>query len=158
MPNWCHNSLLVQGKAVDIAVFTEEATIDGKLRFAAVLPLPKGFEETREGEDYREVIDWQSANWGTKWDLEDTELTVVAEGTKATAKFETAWSPPQEWFAFVVRKYPRLRFELAYQEGGMDFSGLWVADDGRFQKNLKGRSYESYNLHGDDWAALSPAA
>jgi hypothetical protein len=71
---------------------------------------------------------WRIDNWGTKWDIEasleqeDDELIEY--------QFDSAWSPPVPWMDVVSKKFPRLKFQMKYEEPGMCFMGNASAKDG----------------------------
>ena len=67
--------------------------------------------------------DWNVRNWGTKWDVAnhdgdeypDTEIT--SEGTGMIGyRFNTAWSPPVEVIEKLSAQYPKIEFELSFEE------------------------------------------
>lgn len=75
---------------------------------------------------------WRLVNWGTKWDLGDeTEVREDYEDGKLEYHFDTAWSPPFEWLETASKKYPQLNFRLQYEEGGNNFEGYVVVQNGK---------------------------
>lgn len=82
--------------------------------------------------------DWQIANWGTKWDarVEDyQDLDPATENTKSNqvyVYFETAWSPPVEFFRWFAEEYPDAIFMDEYDEEGMQFEGRVGVEDNEF--------------------------
>lgn len=143
MPNWCNNVLSVHGPTESVKKFIEEnkhnvSQDDGKtyeipLSFGVALPTP---DQTQfDGMENRDVFgepnywyNWNVANWGTKWDLdEDTDLvsTDNENGTStAVYQFDTAWAPPEMWLHHVVSMYPDLSLRLEFREDGMGFAGV----------------------------------
>lgn len=113
MPNYCYNTLSVQGSDENLARFyTENRSSSAELTFAYVLPLSNE-------NDLDEAI----KVWGTKWDVaEFYSLTVEPE--ELTYSFDTAWAPPEPWVIAASRAYPRLTFRLEYSETGVDFEGV----------------------------------
>jgi hypothetical protein len=108
------------------------------LSFSRALPTPRDENGKLIGEDmsYTETKDmpdywynWNINNWGTKWDLgSETHLTVQEMGVAkdkllAFYAFETAWSPPAEWFEHVAPNYSTLSLKLEYREEGLGFAG-----------------------------------
>jgi len=61
---------------------------------------------------------YKENNWGTKWDAYD--VAVKKKGTKLEYKFQTAWSPPNNWLIKISQKYNKLDFELVSEESNMD--------------------------------------
>lgn len=85
-----------------------------------------------QGEDAAKgLIDgynWNIANWGTKWDIYSDNLSLENCGweeglTEFILGFDTAWSPPIMWLATVAPIFPKLRFEMHYEEPGCFFAG-----------------------------------
>lgn len=82
---------------------------------------------------------WQTHHWGTKWDadvynlsFEQKENTFGEDFVQLTVNFNTAWSPPSEWFdRFTYALGERAVYmELRYSEEGMDFAGTYYFDAG----------------------------
>jgi hypothetical protein len=71
---------------------------------------------------------WCIDHWGTKWDATAT-LVETPPGFLAY-RFETAWSPPVKWLKKVAADFPSLRFVLQYDEPGMGFAGIAIAEQG----------------------------
>lgn len=67
--------------------------------------------------------DWNVRNWGTKWDVgihdkdeyPETEITDESN-TSIAYRFNTAWSPPMPAIEKLVEQYPKLNFNLSYEE------------------------------------------
>jgi hypothetical protein len=80
---------------------------------------------------------WQVANWGTKWDV-DANL-VSKSDTELTYTFDSAWSPPIQFFVTASPKFPNLKFVLEYDEPGMCFRGTATIENGdlddKFEEN-----------------------
>jgi hypothetical protein len=72
---------------------------------------------------YANWYDYCVAEWGTKWDVGGDGMTAVLEDGRLAMTFDSAWSPPLEFYAkmcdlgFSVRAY--------YYESGMCFAGIW---------------------------------
>jgi hypothetical protein len=128
MPNYCNNSLFIQGESVDVAKFYENNMIKGsddmELDFSRAVPQPK-FDNPTEQEmfDSEGWYDWNIQNWGTKWNANTNYYDYEEDSEQFTVDFDTAWSPPIAWLEKVVAKYPELTFNLAYHEAGMNFRG-----------------------------------
>ena len=151
MPNWCFNTLTIDtttegGKVLAEAFrpkYKYEDSDDLYARpFQDLMPCPDelhitaGYSGDKEKQAELEALyeankakyghphwyDWQIANWGTKWDarVEDFDDD---KPTDVMIYFDTAWSPPIEFFKFFADKYPDARFENEYNEEGMQFEG-----------------------------------
>lgn len=152
MPNWCHNTLTVEGSERELKRFSERVSqpqhedyADGSpLYFSSLVPEPVN-EESDNG-----LIDdwywWRVEHWGSKWEPNFGEpfLALGAPGAdpskenkglssreELSYKFDTAWSPPSPWVRQASRLFPSLRFTLSYGEPGNDFAGREVFISGQ---------------------------
>lgn len=73
---------------------------------------------------------WACDNWGTKWDVDKTELHGEPNDGELYCHFDTAWGPPTNFLEAVSTKYPDLTFSLYYAEGGMGFWGSYTITNG----------------------------
>lgn len=143
MPNWCSNHITVRG--TNQADIQRLAKALGEGKFCdAVIPCPEDLQitagfmgkdtpeqlelERREAENikkygYKNWYDFQVANWGTKWDVECSDVEVDDDGLGFSGGFESAWSPPiQIAEALVEQGY---EVTLYYYEPGMGFCGKY---------------------------------
>lgn len=67
--------------------------------------------------------EWNIANYGTKWDA--GEASIDDMGDELEIQFDTAWAPPVAWLEKVEPLFPKLKFELHYEEPGMGFKGVY---------------------------------
>ena len=150
MPNWCNNSMSVEGDPATIKRFLNAVTDEeGKISILnRLVPVPQELRDTPSGffgdsdkqremelQNERNLVkyghkdwyDWQYAEWGTKWGDCDTELT--NEDTTNDGKgwlnfvFESAWGCPAEGIRKVSIMFPDLTFIVSYMEEGMGFVG-----------------------------------
>ena len=118
--------------------------------FNALVPTPQvvldlGFDGTEKRREIEkeygkeaaaEMIDglhWSIQNWGTKWDIYSSNLSLENCGweeglTEFVLAFSTAWSPPINWLVQVAPKFPKLRFDLSYEESGNCFAGNVICE------------------------------
>ena len=143
MPNWCSNHITVRG--TNQAEIQRLAKALGEGKFCnAVIPCPEDLQitagfmgkdtpeqlelERREAENvkkygYKNWYDFQVANWGTKWDVDCSDVEVDDDGLGFSGGFESAWSPPiQIAEALVEQGY---EVTLYYYEPGMGFCGKY---------------------------------
>ena len=137
MPNWCNNTITIQGPTDTLKPLWDEAQKTGLLQ--AMKPMPKELENTtspapQEGEPQPLVdgfdnwYDWRISNWGTKWDVdsEGLEYTDNGDGTAViSGYFESAWSPPIDAYQTFCDDMDNCSLDAYYDEGGMDFAGHW---------------------------------
>ena len=144
MPNWCSNSLVIEGNAADIAKFREWLN-DAPLTLQKVLPMPSELEGTTsptpKGEEENAKLlaekygasnwyDWRVNNWGTKWDVEMNEDDCDSDGSRIVFWFDSAWSPPIKVIVALGNLFPNLTLTLNYREDGCAFAGtLKVSGD-----------------------------
>ena len=125
MPNWCYNRLEVQGTEKDMSEFytlfkvnDHKTCEDFKMDW--FVPRPEHEEEN--------WYDWNIKNWGTKWDVYEPYLDI--ESSIFIATFDTAWSPPMQFFESLTEMFPNLTMEMQYEETGMAFCGIIHYSDG----------------------------
>jgi len=145
MPNFCDNTLHIEGADDEIQRFLDSTTI-GEHTYEilkSLYPVPQELTDTVSGWSsneeeqaerekqyarntekygYKDWYDWQNANWGTKWGDCDTQL--VGRNTDYVCfTFESAWGPPSTAFVKISQDFPTLTFYLTYHEKGMGFAG-----------------------------------
>lgn len=99
--------------SVDPSVLSElvEATVEEQAQIAACAP-------------FTTWHDWAAANWGTKWDPSSEDYHVSVDETQAiSVGFDTAWSPPIEFYKAVEEA--GLSVDAKYYEPGMCFYGYF---------------------------------
>ena len=141
MPNWCNNKLTIIGdknelKQVQSLLFTE----DEAFSFECAVPPPSNLYRENIGSEKREELnklgipnwyDWNCSNWGTKWDACNVYHMEITD-TQIEVFFDTAWSPPEQWFYGLCNKIESkdIHIEMLYEEWGMWFAGSYVREKG----------------------------
>jgi len=77
---------------------------------------------------YKDWYDFSVGEWGTKWDVGDSDgINEVTENT-LTVYFDSAWAPPINAY----EKMAEMGFEIdaMYYEPGMAYCGRWTNEDG----------------------------
>ena len=121
MPNWCYNSLLIEGDAQKIQELVSEAQKGDDARFFQMIkPMPRELEGTTAPTDKPNWYDWCLTEWDTKWDACNINVVDSGQGF-ASFSFDTAWSPP-------IGVYEALNDQgfsvtAEYEEPGMGFAG-----------------------------------
>jgi hypothetical protein len=126
MPNWCDNSLTIQGTRKELSKLRKEVEITnseatdehGESVFSChkVIPRP-----TSEDQNW---YDWNITNWGSKWDIKEVWRNEDWwETGELNYTFLTAWSPVVDVVATLSAKYKSLTFTYTYSETGSDYWG-----------------------------------
>ena len=132
MPNWCYNTINIEGPREELDKFVEKAKSkdkdvapsDRSLSFQNFLPSPTGEWE----------YNWCVENWGTKWDARYPNLE-DGGGSDIMYSFDTAWSPPTPVVTKMIYDFPKLRFSLYYEEPGCNFQGELEGYNGEIEKD-----------------------
>lgn len=138
MPNWCSNTVTIQGSTKILSKVWEEANrtnenneVVGLLQ--AMVPMPDELEGTTSPSDTSNWYDWRVSNWGTKWDIDIEGLEFIDNGdgtAEIVGGFDSAWSPPIEAFETFCSNMEGVYVKLYYWETGVGFIGCWDSDDG----------------------------
>ena len=153
MPNWCNNTLIVEGNVEDLQRIKSLLINDkGEFSFNCAVPQPENLYRENISSDKEMELNakgipnwysWNNTYWGTKWDAcsayvdtdEDNEIRII---------FQTAWSPPSDWLYGLFKKLEGIEVsvQLLYDEPGMDFAGSVFRDiDGEIYE-YEGRIYQ----------------
>ena len=156
MPNWCSNSITIQGSTDTIKPLWEEATREGSGLLNAIKPMPEALRATtsptpEEGQaGYKgpqPKIDgctnwheWALKNWGCKWDIDPSEGLEFTDNGDGTAQisgwFQSPWSPPIEAYDTFIQDMDGCSLIADYHEEGMDFAGIYDNGDDQFMDGL----------------------
>lgn len=112
MPNWCDNTVRIEGpvdKIYDLAV-----AVEAERMLQYMVPLTDN-EWSYEG---------ACENWGTKWDICEVAMQHEVSDGVIEATFQSAWSPPTEAFKTYLLDNPDVEIHHVYYEGGNDFCGV----------------------------------
>lgn len=156
MPNWCNNTIeLLHDDPAMIKRAYDALKRD--MLFSEFSPCPQELKDTVSGsggEGYAKELhdfqvelnkkyfgasdwyDWCVSNWGTKWEVCEP-FCENHDDKYLTASFDTAWSPPIEFY----EKMQSLGFTVRarYYESGMAFCGRY--DDGALEHyDIQGNS------------------
>lgn len=139
MPNYCFNSLRVEGEEADIKKFIAENKGEhpNSITFTKSIPVPTD----PSPENPR---DWTEKNWGTTRDIDSKYNTSQWVSPKQyDIQFESAWTPPDAWVKYVSILYDTLKFSLFYDEPNCRFRGNLVVLNGRILQETCEEDYES---------------
>lgn len=146
MPNWCYNALSVdattEGGKILVEAFRPKYKDDRGQLYARPMmdlyPFPPELDITARPVPDAELdaiykanqekfgasnwYDWCIKNWGTKWDCSVMDMD-EDDPEDVRIYFDTAWSPPTDFFKWFAEKYPDSVFECEYEEEGIGFEG-----------------------------------
>ena len=170
MPNWCSNTLtLIHTDRKMISRAVKSAQKDALLH--EFVPVPQALTDTTEGSygdaleqarltaqregnrktyGYSSWYDFAVGEWGTKWDIsnggDDYKIKKVDNGYSVTLSFDTAWSPPINFYD----KLLELEFtvDAMYYEPGVNFCGQYYEGSDE--------TYELNDLSSEDVKAQIP--
>ena len=151
MPNWCSNTLWVEGNSEQLKDFKSkttkpadhnqpnriEFTLEGlyttppELMGEAAFGQSENSEELVEKFGYSDWYSWRVNKWGTKWDVCESDIYENSD-REFMVVFDSAWAPPTNWLEHVAPQFPELKFKLAFMEPGMGFCGqaTWDVENG----------------------------
>lgn len=172
MPNWCSNTLKVEGEIEELAnlikflnqpytiTYGEKTFTYSKPVFSfrnVIQPPEENLEEYYKNGWYG----WNIEHWGTKWDIANADGTsgsdVFCEKDSlpmnyVTYVFDTAWAPPRPVIEALSAKYPTLTFTHSYIEPGMCFWGIDIYSNGVKESEIyeDDISHKAYTLLGNE--------
>lgn len=157
MPNWCDNTVVVRGYSLDLRTFFEDLKKGGEFKMNNIYPTPEDddpiYEEnTKFNRDHNlndlfhdkghrpeNWYEWNLLNRGTKWDWDISYPDIMEElfengfDEDVEIAFNTAWSPPVEFFQYASKLYPNLEFNHYFFEPGAFFFGYLKIQNGAIE-------------------------
>jgi len=162
MPNWCNNTLVIKHQDPAMIRRAMKAFVEGKF-LNEFVPIPESLHivSGRCGADdnpeqialeaaqksnieqygYKDWYDFSVNEWGTKWDVGDSDGINEVTENSLTVYFDSAWAPPLAAYD----KMTALGFEIEamYDESGMGFCGRWTNEGGDDYYEYSGLSSET---------------
>jgi hypothetical protein len=158
MPNWCSNTLTLTHEDRKMISRAVKATKNDTL-FNEFVPCPQALSDTTEGSfgdkleqarlndirennrrtyGYSSWYDFAIGEWGTKWDIsggnDSYKIKKVDSGYSVTLHFDTAWSPPINFYDKLVEL--EFTVDAMYYEPGVNFCGQYYdGSDETFELN-----------------------
>jgi hypothetical protein len=129
MPNWCANILKIRHADPAKMAAVKEAFKAGNL-LNYFVPVPPQLYETDNIQSNVDTYGYESwyefciDNWGTKWDVGDSDSEISESDGQLTLRFYSAWSPPAR--CYDVMNQQGFHVEGYYYEPGMAFCGMWI--------------------------------
>lgn len=134
MPNYCENTICLEGPPSKIKEIYEQHKKTGT--FLEILyPPPENMIRGNLSSEMEKVsretgvpnwFDWQSENWGTKWDITGDDLRYEElddDWARISGHFLTAWSPPIKAYDEFLKNNKDCCLEAKYFEPGCCFAG-----------------------------------
>lgn len=141
---WVPGRLAEKGRSADVPGIIDYVIVDDAEGFA----LQKTYISNRLQYGHETWYEWSVANWGSKWGAYDCRIEEEVVGTNVTLKlkFDTAWSPPEPWFAVLLEKLTE-SFGAAFHEV-VSISGYYHDEGGGFWGTYTDTGLESYECDG----------
>jgi hypothetical protein len=165
MPNWCENQMTFRGTEQLLKILHE--AVQSNQLFQTVLPIPLALritceqsppdpraETNREQLGYRTWYDFAGANWGTKWEMDSTSVSLFAKDPSSDqwtliVRGLTAWGPPLGIYSSLAQL--GCSVAATYWEPGMDFAGVWCDHGARQYNNISQQGEEFWDSTDGDW-------
>lgn len=155
MPNWCQNSIVIPTHAVknfkrkfcSQTLNKSTGRVRHYLDFNRIIRQPVGIFKGDIGYAERKKYplnwyDWNTDNWGTKWNACQTEFHLIENGLFTQITFDTAWNPPVDEMFYRMTKRLRIATlehswleEGCYLWGTNEYEGCDVPEDDPFAVN-----------------------
>lgn len=138
----CSGGRMINGKKCNE---WRKITIRDKVKIVAIPKIELKKLKAKYG--VTNLIDWCYLNWGTKWSACDGDLISDWNGTidgigRVEFTFNTAWSPPIPIMDALIKRYPKLEFNLRYYEGGMGYEGQYIGSNGKVTCQKYSETYD----------------
>lgn len=156
MPNWCGNTLTLTHEDPEMIVRAKAAFAEGRL-LEEFIPVPAGLkdttspnrdgtaEELREKYGYSDWYDFCVNEWGTKWDIGDSQGIQTWDDHELIVYFDSAWAPPIAAYeklldigftVYATYYEPGCAFAGIFEDGNDDYYDLSNMDSGDVQQQL----------------------
>jgi len=131
MPNWCSNNATIVADSADaiekmkeFKTMIDERKADKGSDWDGSKNLLFNSFVTRPKEEEKNWYNWNTANWGTKWDADLYEITFDEEDNSFCCYFMTAWCPPITFYETMEEM--GFCVDAQYNEDGMGFFGRFA--------------------------------
>jgi hypothetical protein len=131
MPNWCNNSIVINGDKDKIKQIRDVLeTMDKTTTETGIFEALVGRDENITEEQYQNG-GWYNHNinrFGCKWDVSYENAVIDGDDEYITMNPDTAWSPPEGFCRLLALKYG-VSVNLEYSEPGNYFAGRFNIDE-----------------------------
>ena len=131
MPNHVYNVLEIHGEEKELKKFLKKnnGSPEQPLDFNKAVKMPKGYDQNSKW--YK----WAVKHWGTKWNAYDIEITDDSKNGELIYRFQTAWSPPENWLRKLAKKWKTLEIEMCFEEEARMYpDGKFIAKGRQFKE------------------------
>lgn len=150
MPNWCMNNLVLTHENTDELQKFVDAYNSGET-CQSFIPRPASINN-KDAFAPDGWYTWNVNNWGTKWDFgkDQYDNPAVIEGNEVLISFSTAWSPPIQFYDYLVDL--GYNVDATYFEPGMGFCGIYNNGDDNYidygddKSDIPDRVWDEYAL------------
>jgi hypothetical protein len=154
MPNWCNNSIVINGDKDKIKQIRDVLeTMDKTTTETGIFEALVGRDENITEEQYQNG-GWYNHNinrFGCKWDVSYENAVIDGDDEYITMNPDTAWSPPEGFCRLLAEQYG-VDVTLEYSEPGCDFAGkLSVGPDGDYEEEQYDYLEGLYHIDEDDF-------
>lgn len=166
MPNWCTNTLVIQGDPEDMEQLVRIVEGDSTpFSLSSVIKMPQELKDQSSPvrdevvsksnlEKYgaKDWYDWAIKNWGTKWDVDarivsDITSPMLPGLRTITYEFDSAWNPPLDVYDVLAARFPNTNIYACWDESGCDFAGYRMYRQGELLKQVDEASYSGRSFH-----------
>ena len=109
-----------------IAVLEQES--DLQQHYGYDLSLGKQYQANLQQYGHITWYEWRLHHWGTKWNAYNAEIELSEDGSCLSGYFETAWSPAEPLYRYLVKQYPNIEMEIEYMDEFAGFAGIYRSD------------------------------
>jgi hypothetical protein len=131
MPNWCNNSIVINGDKDKIKQIRDVLeTMDKTTTETGIFEALVGRDENITEGQYQNG-GWYNHNinrFGCKWDVSYENAVIDGDDEYITMNPDTAWSPPEGFCRLLALKYG-VSVNLEYSEPGNYFAGRFNIDE-----------------------------
>lgn len=169
MPNWCSNTVMIQGSPEDVQEVLDTINVEGTaFNFNAIIKMPDALQGTSSPEKdpakveenirlygAKDWYDWANMHWGTKWNVDakivyDQPGVMLPGNRTVRIEFESAWAPPMPVYQVLAARFPNTNIYITYDESGAGFSGWAMYKEGKcVRENEYNESFYSRQMYMD---------
>lgn len=131
MPNWCNNSIVINGDKDKIKQIRDVLeTMDKTTTETGIFEALVGRDENITEEQYQNGgwYDHNSNRYGCKWDVSYENAVIDGDDEYITMNPDTAWSPPEGFCRLLALKYG-VSVNLEYSEPGNYYAGRYTINE-----------------------------